>query len=149
MLLYKGGNFMQALEGPEEDVDRLQRRIEADPRHTGIITLLKSPLEQRRFTGWSMGFRNVDTLDDADLDAFSPFLREPFTTQAFGGEPDKALKLLLSSRRACGKRVRRNSSSCTRAALPASFRHGPAASPIRLLPPACLRLGQPAAPGSH
>ncbi len=96
MLLYKGGNFMQALEGPEEDVDRLQRRIEADPRHTGIITLLKSPLEQRRFTGWSMGFRNVDTLDDADRDAFSPFLREPFTTQAFGGEPDKALKLLLS-----------------------------------------------------
>ena len=42
MLLYKGGNFMQALEGPEEDVDRLQRRIETDPRHTGIITLSRA-----------------------------------------------------------------------------------------------------------
>ena len=42
MLLYKDGEFMQALEGEQEAVLKLMNRIAGDPRHSDILTLSKS-----------------------------------------------------------------------------------------------------------
>lgn len=96
MLLYKDGSFMQVMEGPEENVFRLYNRILEDPRHKGIITLLKGPLEKREFGNWSMAFQNIDKLSPEDRAASSSFLNEPFTKEAFGPNPHNAMKLLLS-----------------------------------------------------
>src|SRR5437870_652135 len=68
LLLYKDGNFMQALEGPEETVLRTFARISRDPRHHGVMTLLDGPLTERQFPSWSMGFRN---LEDAKVRAIT------------------------------------------------------------------------------
>jgi hypothetical protein len=44
VLLYSKGTFVQVLEGEEEIVGSTFRKIEGDPRHTGIIKLVeKSP----------------------------------------------------------------------------------------------------------
>jgi len=99
MLLYKDGNFMQAFEGEEEKVTHLHGKILADPRHKDIITLLKEPLEERRFGDWSMAFQNVDLLSEDERDAVSPFLNQPFDKNYFGDNPNNALKLLLSFRK--------------------------------------------------
>ena len=50
MLLYKDGNFMQALEGEERTVRALEARIAADRRHQGMVTLLSGHTAQRQFS---------------------------------------------------------------------------------------------------
>lgn len=78
MLLYADGNFAQALEGPAEALDRLLVRLAADPRHQGIITVARLPIEARRFAGWSMGFRRVRATPEEIADSFRG-LRDPLT----------------------------------------------------------------------
>src|SRR5688572_12935407 len=76
LLLYRDGSFIQALEGPEVAVERLYRKIRMDPRHRRVMTVLRSPLASRIFTGWSMGFQNVDELEGAARDNVSALLRD-------------------------------------------------------------------------
>lgn len=64
MLLYSGGNVIQTLEGPDESVERVFASIETDPRHTGILVLLREQVERRAFPRWSMGFRNLSERED-------------------------------------------------------------------------------------
>lgn len=62
LLLYSGGNFMQAIEGPAEATESLYGKIRRDCRHKGIITLLHEKVERRQFGNWSMGFKAIDGL---------------------------------------------------------------------------------------
>jgi hypothetical protein len=95
MLLYKDGQFMQVLEGPEEAVRATFRRIDKDPRHHGVMVLLKGPVEERRFPGWSMAFRDLNLPDHQEVPGFSEFLNTPLTGEEFGGDPSRCEKLLL------------------------------------------------------
>ena len=63
LLLYKDGQFMQALEGAEDTVRDTYAVIAADPRHTGVRTLLEEQVPTRQFPDWTMGFRLLT--DDA------------------------------------------------------------------------------------
>lgn len=96
MLLYKDGNFMQVIEGEDATVAELHKKILLDSRHKDIMTLLKGPIASRQFGNWSMAFHNINLLSEGERDAFSPFLKEPFTMDYFGKDPHKSLKLLLS-----------------------------------------------------
>ena len=60
MLLYVERQFVQYLEGNPFVVRSLYRRIEQDPRHTGVMRLLWSEVPRRVFADWSMGFKHVD-----------------------------------------------------------------------------------------
>ena len=96
MLLYKGGNFMQVLEGEEETVRSLYAKIGRDPRHRGDILLQQGTQEERQFSGWSMGFRNLESQESRSTPAYSEFLNTPLTGQEFSANPSRAQKLLLS-----------------------------------------------------
>ena len=99
MLLYKGGNFMQAIEGEEGAIERLHAKIATDPRHHGVFTLLDRRLEHREFPGWSMGFPNLADPAVACLPGYSDFLHLPSHR---GDQPvpsSQALKLLQVFRR--------------------------------------------------
>ena len=99
MLVYRDGNFMQAIEGEEETIMRLQEKITRDPRHDGLITLLTQRIEKRQFPAWSMGFRNLADPTLRDIAGYSEFLNTPFTETGFSGAPTRAQKLLLSFKR--------------------------------------------------
>jgi len=99
MLLYDRGNFIQLLEGPGANVDKLYERIRADPRHTRMSTLLQGPLEKRQFETLAMGFDNCADLSVEDRAAYSDVLREPPEPSRFAEKPHRALRLLLSFRR--------------------------------------------------
>ena len=58
-LMYSGGYFCQALEGPENTINKLFDKIKNDPRHTEVTMLSYQPVEQRSFTDWSMAFAGV------------------------------------------------------------------------------------------
>ena len=46
-LMFHLGHILQALEGERADLDRLMRRIIADPRHTGLRVLSDMPVAKR------------------------------------------------------------------------------------------------------
>jgi hypothetical protein len=49
LLLYSDGQFVQLFEGPEAVVRPLFARIQADPRHTQVVTVSEGPGPQRWF----------------------------------------------------------------------------------------------------
>ena len=96
MLLYKDGNFMQAMEGDEATIRQLHRKIRHNPRHDGPITLLEKPIEQRQFSEWSMGFKNLSATSVHGVPGYSDFLDVPLTSADFATNPSYAQKLLLT-----------------------------------------------------
>lgn len=57
ILIFDGERFCQYFEGPEPAVHDLYNRIQEDPRHTVITTILSGPLSgPRLFDRWAMGY---------------------------------------------------------------------------------------------
>ncbi|MAN55846.1 MAG: hypothetical protein CMI50_05190 [Paracoccus sp.] len=52
--------YYQWIEGPADNLDSLYEDILADPRHRDVELLLRSPIAQRQFDGWSMGRTDRD-----------------------------------------------------------------------------------------
>ena len=94
MLLYKGGNFMQVIEGEAAQVDALHARILRDKRHHGVFTLLDRTLEGREFPVWSMGFQNFSDPASLPLPGWNRFLASPWAEHPELVNPSRALKLL-------------------------------------------------------
>jgi hypothetical protein len=94
LLLYAGGTYMQVLEGEEEAVSATHRRIEHDPRHTGIIVLEHAPITVRSLAQWSMGYRGLGADEAAANPAFAPFFSEGFDAARIGAVPGMALSML-------------------------------------------------------
>lgn len=80
MLLYNNATYMQVLEGPEKDVHEIYESILKDSRNTGNVKLLEEPIDQRDFSGWSMGFKNLESCTPEELPGFS---------EIFDGKLDK------------------------------------------------------------
>jgi hypothetical protein len=95
LLLYKDGNFMQALEGEEEVVTKLAGTIERDFRHKGVLVLLRDTSEERLFPDWSMGFRDLADQSTAKTPGYSDFMNTPLTGAEFSQDPNRCMKLLL------------------------------------------------------
>lgn len=95
MLLYKGGNFLQVLEGPEKAVTELLETIRRDVRHDGIIVLHKERIQQRRFQEWAMAFKDVNFADLKGTEGYSNFLETSFSAEAFRSRPEVAYRMLL------------------------------------------------------
>lgn len=52
------GRFAQVLEGPEEAVRAVLRRIMGDARHHTITVLADGPIVARRYGSWAMAYRD-------------------------------------------------------------------------------------------
>ena len=76
LLLYSGGNVIQTLEGDGVVVDDLLGVIESDARHTGVRILDRRYVDERAFSTWSMGFRNVTAREVGELVDFTDFARQ-------------------------------------------------------------------------
>ena len=73
MLLYKDGEFMQVLEGPEKNVTELYNKIAKDPRHEECVILSRKELPSRLFQDWTMGFKNINNEDLLSQEGVSSF----------------------------------------------------------------------------
>ncbi|MBL8262687.1 MAG: BLUF domain-containing protein [Xanthomonadaceae bacterium] len=56
VLFHHYGRFFQYFEGPEDAVVRVRDRIMRSPMHHSIQILMDSPIEERAFSDWYMGF---------------------------------------------------------------------------------------------
>jgi hypothetical protein len=95
MLLYRDGNFLQVLEGPEVAVQATLQRIKSDNRHGGIMVLKNEHIQSRHFPEWTMTFRKLGSEDLRDMEGYSPFMEQSFNSDAFKAEPDFCYRMLL------------------------------------------------------
>jgi hypothetical protein len=63
VLLFRGGIFLQLLEGEKNKVEQLFAKIEKDPRHNHIIRVLEVDSNERIYTDWSMAYRKLEDID--------------------------------------------------------------------------------------
>ncbi|MEL6544545.1 MAG: BLUF domain-containing protein [Myxococcota bacterium] len=63
MLMFKGGVFVQMLEGPEGPVRETYARISEDPRHDNPFVLYEGVTENRFFPNFAMGYQRLNALD--------------------------------------------------------------------------------------
>jgi hypothetical protein len=71
VLCFSEGIFLQVLEGGRNPVNRLYNRITHDARHTDVVLLNYEEVEERCFSGWSMGQVNMGRLNPAVLLKYS------------------------------------------------------------------------------
>jgi hypothetical protein len=93
MLLYKNGDFLQVLEGPEEVVRTMIRKIRLDPRHNCMLKLLEGDYAERQFPYWHMGFRNLDTAEAKNTPGYTEFLNTPLSV-GLAADPTVCQRLL-------------------------------------------------------
>jgi len=93
---FKRGNFLQVLEGTDDALKDVWRRISGDPRHHTIIVLDEGENDRRMFADWSMGFRNVDARDLANFAGFSELGSDEFWKDAKRQALPDALSTLRS-----------------------------------------------------
>lgn len=98
MLLYRGGVFIQALEGSYKAVFQLYGRIQNDQRHKNVAILGQNFIEKRQFPDWSMSFLDIDQLPEEQLPGYTDFLWTDFTPEYFKDKPERAYILLLAFR---------------------------------------------------
>lgn len=98
MLLYKGGNFMQVLEGPDDAVEAVFEKIKKDPRHKDVSVISREQIQMRQFPSWEMAFQNLDNPAIKNEPGYSQFLHDEFTAQVYRENPLRAYIMLLSFR---------------------------------------------------
>jgi len=98
LLLYKGGNFMQVLEGPDEVVTSLYEKIKLDARHKDVAIISKEQISARQFSSWEMAFQNLDNPAVKNEPGYSQFLQDEFTAQVYRENPLRAYIMLLTFR---------------------------------------------------
>ncbi len=91
MLLYCNGNFIQLLEGDEQELTNLFEIISRDARHLEVKKIIEGKIDKPQFPDWSMGYKylfpqqltNLEQHENVDVAAF---IRKT--------QPYKLLKLL-------------------------------------------------------
>lgn len=94
MLLFKGGNFLQILEGEEPSVQKILTKIQADTRHRGILKLMSGAAENRTFQDWSMAFRDLDSDEVRSMPGFSEFMNQSLDPKQIDPNPRRIIRLL-------------------------------------------------------
>lgn len=75
MLLYDGyGTFIQAMEGPNDNVQSLFEDIKSDQRHTNVNVLGQQKIIKRSFTSWHMSFKLISPVKITPDEAYSHFM---------------------------------------------------------------------------
>lgn len=92
VLLFHRGQFLQAIEGRRTDLDRLIRRLKADPRHSSLRFLVDGPAEGRnhgeapmvrlQLNAEAHEILGDDALSDLDLPRAEALLRAAATQVA-------------------------------------------------------------------
>ena len=98
LLLYKGGNFMQVLEGPDDAVNGIFEKIKNDPRHKDVSVISREQIQSRQFPAWEMAFQNLDNPALKNEPGYSQFLHDEFTADVYRENPLRAYIMLLTFR---------------------------------------------------
>jgi hypothetical protein len=77
MLLHteSDGSFFQVLEGEPSAIDQLLLNLRLDKRHSHLTIIIREPIAERAFAGWTMGFASVAPEKLRKIDGLNDFFR--------------------------------------------------------------------------
>jgi hypothetical protein len=96
MLLYIEGSFFQVLEGEPAIIDALIRKIQSDTRHARFTLIIREPILERNFGGWTMGFEAIGSSEASELLGENDFFESASCVARLN--PGRAKKLLSAFR---------------------------------------------------
>jgi hypothetical protein len=103
ILLHADGSFLQVLEGPGDEVDKLYALISRDPRHERMVRIFRGELAAPTFIDWSMGFVEAEGAVRTGLLGFNRFLQvggsSSLGTEREGTAAHSVRELMLQFRR--------------------------------------------------
>jgi hypothetical protein len=79
ILLLVDSNFMQYIEGPEQNLKEVFEIIKKDPMHKGIIEIVNEPIQSRIYFGWNMAFASPDFKSFTDPEQYQTLLHPTLT----------------------------------------------------------------------
>ena len=91
--IFKRGNFLQIIEGSKKSISLTWERISADERHHTITVLEDGNFEERNFSSWSMGLKNLNTETLKEVPGFININNDHFWSNPNNLKPT-ALELL-------------------------------------------------------
>lgn len=60
ILIHSQQRFLQYLEGEKDEIYHLYEHIKLDDRHGGVNLRYFSPIDERLFPSWQMGYKDLD-----------------------------------------------------------------------------------------
>ena len=98
-LLYHKGQFVQLLEGEEEEVISLFERIKKDQRHYAVELLEEEEISERLFSEWSMAYQDMG--DESQQTGYKEMLMHSyFSASKIYSRPSKTGLALFKSMKA-------------------------------------------------
>lgn len=95
LLCYRDMNFLQFLEGEENVIHTLYKKIQEDSRHDSFITMLDQPITKRIFDKWYMALRNVDDFKGEEKNILLEIFKIDLSKQA--NDHTKLIEILLNT----------------------------------------------------
>jgi hypothetical protein len=94
MLLHSDadGSFFQVLEGEPAAIDQLLQKLLLDERHSHLTLIIREPIPERSFAGWTMGFSSVSPDKLRKVPGLNDFFRKGSSFTDL--DPGRAKKLL-------------------------------------------------------
>lgn len=97
LLLLIQGKFVQYIEGPENVIEKVYKKIKSDPRHNELLLLDKGELNERQFTDWSMAYHKIKDSEIEKLIGYKDLkLDELFFTKKDERSAHPVLKILYN-----------------------------------------------------
>ncbi len=94
VLLHVDGSFFQVLEGEPAVLDTVFRKIEADPRHCDLVSIIREPIRARAFADWTMGFASLSMTELQAITGTNDFFGDSSVLSRLG--QGRAKKLLTA-----------------------------------------------------
>jgi uncharacterized membrane protein (DUF373 family) len=105
MLLYGNKTFIQVLEGPEDAVESIFKKIQQDPRHTDVKVIQKKILQRREYSDWSMAFKQISRDDLQTVEGLNNFTEADLTTDHLGHQAPTVNALMAHFRQETQKYI--------------------------------------------
>ena len=96
LLLYCDGSILQILEGEKDKLNTLFNTISKDNRHKGVIRMIDTALDERSFSDWSMGFKQVSRDDWSKMDGFLNLNKKDGSNQLGGSINMQVISVIKS-----------------------------------------------------
>lgn len=96
ILIYFEGVFTQFLEGPEQEIDSLYKKIRVDRRHSNLRELFTGDATDRFYADWSMAYKSLDQLKAQEITGYRPFDKSKFFEPVAGNKEHPGVMLLES-----------------------------------------------------
>ena len=96
LLLYSEGNFIQLIEGEKKIIQLVYSKIKKDTRHSHVTTLVKTPITERVFPDWTMGFRKISDENASSIPGYNDFISNRKIKNSLDNKP-KEIQVLFKT----------------------------------------------------